>query len=160
MQIRPITPDDDAQIEQIIRDALTEFGANRPGFAWQDPELSSLSDAYRTASHAYWVVEDNGQVVGGCGIGEITPAVSDVCELQKMYLAPKARGQGAARLMMETALSFARDHYRWCYLETLATMTQAERLYRAAGFMALPRPLVTTEHGGCDRWYLLELRTD
>ncbi|MEX2321092.1 MAG: hypothetical protein WD668_07040, partial [Saccharospirillum sp.] len=41
-----IQPADNAAMAIVIRQGLKEFGANRPGFAWQDPELDDLSRAY------------------------------------------------------------------------------------------------------------------
>src|SRR4051812_13996254 len=68
MIIRALLPNDDAAIERIIRSCLIEFGANRAGLAWEDESLSHLSDYYAPEGSAYWVVEEKGTVVGGCGI--------------------------------------------------------------------------------------------
>ncbi len=157
--LRPITHADNENMERIIRTVLTEFGANRPGFAWQDPELSDLTSAYDRPGMAYWVVEVQGRLVGGCGIGQLTStSLSAVCELQKMYVSGDARGLGVGQQLIKTALAFAKSHYGWCYLETLHTMSQAERLYRSSGFIQLPAPLLQTAHNACDRWFLKELR--
>ncbi|WP_196158901.1 GNAT family N-acetyltransferase [Reinekea sp. G2M2-21] len=157
--LRPITYSDNSEMETIIRTVLTEFDANRPGFAWQDPELSNLTAAYERPDTAYWIAEVNGKVVGGCGIGQLASAsLSSVGELQKMYVTGDARGLGIGQQLISVALAFAQDHYGWCYLETLHTMTKAERLYRASGFIRLPAPLLQTEHNACDRWFLKELQ--
>jgi len=155
--LRLIEAHDNAAMAAIIRSALTEFGADRPGFAWQDPELADLSQAYAAAGQAYWVVTLGSQLVGGCGIAPLRPWVTETSELQKMYLCPSARGHGVGALLMEAALAFAGEHYRWCYLETLTNMTGAASLYRRAGFIALPQPLIQTQHAGCDSWYIKEL---
>jgi len=156
--IRPISTADNSSIEQVIRTVLIEYGANKPGLAWQDPELCNLSQAYQAANTEYWVAESNGVIVGGCGIGQLQPnPIPLVCELQKMYLLPESRGKGIGQLLLKTALAFATLHYRWCYLESLKTMVEAERLYRQAGFTELPLPLVLTAHGACDRWYIVDM---
>ena len=155
--LRLIQAQDNEPLEFIIRTVLAEYGADRPGFAWQDPELSALSKAYNAPGHAYWVVSQGSQVIGGVGIAPLKPTVVHTCELQKMYLSPIARGQGLGQLLLHTALEFAQQHYQWCYLETLTNMTDAAMLYRRAGFMALPTPIISTEHGGCDCWFLKEL---
>ena len=49
------------------------------------------------------------RLVGGVGIGELD-GEADVCELQKMYCLKEARGTGAANLLIEAALAFARIH--------------------------------------------------
>lgn len=146
---------DNAEMAKIIRSGLTEYGANRPGFAWQDPQVDALSEAYRDNNTAYWVARDrNGMLLGGCGIAPLA-GLPIVGELQKMYLLPEARGRGIGRLLLEQALIFSRKHYGWCYLETLSTMADAAKLYKAAGFIRLPQPLGNSGHGSCDHWYLL-----
>ncbi|WP_320822097.1 GNAT family N-acetyltransferase [Reinekea sp.] len=155
--LRLIEARDNAPLAALIRAALTEFGADRPGFAWQDPELSNLSEAYARPGLNYWVVMLGSVLVGGCGIAPLRPWVAETCELQKMYLCPSARGQGVGTLLIETALAFAGLQYHWCYLESLTTMTGAASFYRKAGFIALPQPLVITQHGACDSWYLKAL---
>lgn len=155
--IRLIRQTDDKRMEEIIRECLIEFGADRPGFAWQDPELSRLSSAYLHSNTAYWVAEADGCLLGGCGIAPLLPIVDGVCELQKMYVSAHQRESGVGRGLLEHALDFAAQHYRWCYLETFSTMHQAARLYRSSGFLALPKPLVDTDHNACDGWYIREL---
>lgn len=153
--IGAIEASDNAEMAKIIRSGLTEYGANRPGFAWQDPQVDALSDAYRDSNTAYWVARDqDGMLLGGCGVAPLM-GLPSVGELQKMYLLPQARGKGIGRALLEKALNFTRDHYGWCYLETLSTMADAARLYRRAGFVRLPQPLGNSGHGSCDHWYLL-----
>lgn len=146
---------DNVEMAKIIRSGLAEYGADRPGFAWTDPQVDSLSDAYEGTNTAYWVArEPNGRLLGGCGIAPLA-GLPIVGELQKMYLLPEARGRGVGRRLLEQALNFSWDHYSWCYLETLSTMADAARLYQRAGFMRLPQPLGNSGHHSCDHWYLL-----
>ena len=62
MLIRKLTKEDNKKIEEIIKECLIEFGANREGFAWADPELGYLSEAYKDPNSEYWVVEKNGEM--------------------------------------------------------------------------------------------------
>jgi len=159
MNIRPIRPEDDPFVEKIIRDCLIEFGADRPGFAWQDPELAALSHAYRSEGSAYFVAEINGAVVGGSGIAPLQ-GVEGTCELQKMYLEPSVRGikdegeLSVADHLMERCLDFAKNNYAACYLETFRTMERAIRFYQKKGFLPLEKPLGNTGHGSCDHWFV------
>ena len=43
--IRPVRPGDDAAVAAIIRTVMPEFGADGPGFAIHDPEVSAMSAA-------------------------------------------------------------------------------------------------------------------
>ncbi len=147
----------DKATSKLIKETLTEFGANKPGFAWQDPELGYLTETYSSAGSCYWIALQDGHVKGGCGIGGFKGAL-DTCELQKMYLAPRARGQGIGQALFDKALEFASGHYRWCYLETVTAMNRAQAFYRSNGFVELPKPLADSEHTGCDRWFIKDLQ--
>ena len=155
--VREIRPGDDGAVEAVIRACLAEFGANREGFAWSDPDLGRFSQVYARPGWRYWVVlSPAGEIVGGAGIGPL-PGAEGVCELQKMYCLPQARGTGAAHTLMELALDFAARHYRQCYLETFHTMAAANRFYQKYGFRRLERPCFPTVHFACDIWYLKDL---
>ena len=155
--IRPIEARDNAAVEAVIRACLIEFGGDRPGTAWYDPGLGRFSEVYQGEGRAYWVAEDeSGRVVGGTGIGEL-PGVPGVCELQKMYCLPEARGTGAAGLLIDAALAFARTRYEKCYLETFDNMKAAHRFYEKHGFRRIHEPLGSTGHFGCDVMYLKTL---
>lgn len=153
--IRPIEPKDNPHVESVIRTCLIEFGGNREGTAWCDPDLGRFSEVYEGEKCAYWVVEDEqGNVVGGSGIGPLT---EDVCELQKMYLLSHVRGTGIAQQLMGLCLEFAKKYYGKCYLETFSNMLAANRFYQKSGFEKLVAPYLQTEHFFCDVWYIKEL---
>jgi putative acetyltransferase len=156
--LRPIEPRDDAAVASIIRTVMPEFGADGPGFAIHDPEVATMSAAYSRPRHAYFVVERNGRVIGGAGIAPLEGGDPGVCELRKMYFLPDARGLGAGERMLRHCLAFAREAgFKLCYLETLAGMKQAQKLYRRLGFEPLCAPMGKTGHFGCDNWYALDL---
>ena len=92
----------------------------------------------------------------GCGIGALDS--EGLCELQKMYLVPSARGTGLAQRLMDKALSFAAEHYDRCFLETLDNMTAARRFYERNGFIRIYEPPVRTEHYACGVKYILSLK--
>lgn len=156
--IRPIEPRDDTQVAAIIRTVMPEFGATGSGFAINDPEVDWMSRAYSAARSAYFVVEHEGQVVGGGGVAPLTGGDGDTCELRKMYFLPQARGMGAGAAMMTRCLDAARPlGFTQCYLETLRGMDAAMRLYERTGFRRIDAPLGATGHGGCNAFYLLPL---
>lgn len=157
MNIRPIQYRDNGSIEQIIRNCLIEFGGNRAGLAWEDDSLSNLYHYYNNdKDRAYWVVEEEGVVLGGCGIAPFSKE-DNICELQKMYLSQSIRGTGIASELLHTALEFAKLHYKKCYLETLQNMFAANRFYTKYGFELLKEPLAGSEHFACDAWYIKDL---
>jgi putative acetyltransferase len=158
MQIRPIEPRDDAGMASIIRTVMPEFGATGCGFAINDPEVDWMSRAYAQPRCAYFVVEDEGVVLGGGGIAPLEGGDAATCELRKMYFLPAARGRGAGAAMMERCLEAARElGFRQCYLETLSGMDAAMKLYERSGFRRRDAPMGDTGHGGCNTFYLRAL---
>ena len=156
--IRPIKGTDDARMAQIIRTVMPEFGAVGDGFAINDPEVDWMARAYSEPRSSYFVVEVDGQVLGGGGVAPLVNGDEDLCELRKMYFLPQLRGMGAGAALMAKCLEAARGHgFRRCYLETLCGMDAAKRLYERSGFRRLPGPMGATGHGGCDSFYLLDL---
>ena len=156
--IREIRPEDNRAVEQVIRACLREFGGDREGTAWCDPDLRRFSELYNQPGHKYWVAVDGaGSVAGGAGIGPLE-GVEGVCELQKMYCLPSARGTGAAHRLMELCLNYAGTLYHTCYLETFGNMTTAQKFYAKHGFVRLDAPMGGTGHWSCDVWYARALR--
>jgi putative acetyltransferase len=159
MQIRNVEKRDDKSVAQLIRSVLTEYGANRPGFAWQDPELDHMTQAYARDDRCYKVLEDEGKIVGAGGFGPfVCPEYEACCELQKMYLFPEARGKGWGRALIEQLQEEARRYgYQYMYLESLSSMREALSLYQKQGFKALSKPLGDSGHNACDEWLILSL---
>lgn len=156
MIIREIQEKDNKEVEQLIRTCLIEFGANKPGCAWEDKNLGKFYEVYQNEKSKYWVVEDNGKVVAGCGIGPLN-GTEGVCELQKMYSFKEVRGTGIAYELLKISLEFAKKYYKKCYLETFANMVGAIKFYEKHGFTKLEKPVVETEHYACDMWYIKTL---
>lgn len=156
--IRPIEARDDAAVAAIIRRVMPEFGADGPGFAIHDTEVDTMAEAYGGPRRAYFVVERNGEVIGGGGIAPLEGGDADVCELRKMYFLPEARGIGAGSAMMLRCLDAARAHgFKRCYLETLTGMDAAQTLYARHGFRKIGTPMGGTGHFSCDRFFILDL---
>ena len=153
-RIRAIEPRDDAAMAAVIRTVMTEYGAIGAGFSINDPEVDFLSRAYAAPRSAFFVIEIGDDVVGGAGIAPLAGGAADTCELRKMYFLPTARGRGLGSALLTHCLQAARSAgFARCYLETLARMTEAARLYERHGFERVERPLGATGHFTCDRWY-------
>jgi len=156
--IRPIQPADNQPLAVIIRNALAEFGANKPGTVYFDPSTDALYELFATPGSKYYVALLNDQLLGGVGIFPSAGLPAATCELVKMYLSPQARGQGTGKLLIEKALAFAREAgYKQVYIETMPELKKAMSVYERFGFKYLDGPLGNTGHFGCDIWMLLEL---
>lgn len=156
--IREIQKRDNPAIAAIVRTVLMEMGAPKVGTAYADPHLDFLFETYSEPKSMYFVIENNEKIIGGAGIGPLENEENSICELQKMYFLPEARGMGLGTQMMERCLKAAKDFgYKKCYLETLPTMLAAQKLYQKAGFEYLCEPLGATGHTSCPLWMLKEL---
>jgi putative acetyltransferase len=156
--VRLVKPADNAALAALVRSVLSTFGMTGEGCAAADPEVDAMYETYSRPRSAYFVVEQQGKVVGGSGIAPLKGAGADTCELQKTYLFPEVRGQGLGRLLVQECLRAAKDHkFSRCYLETFRTMQDAQALYRKCGFTPLPGPLGNTGHYQCTHWYIKEL---
>ena len=156
--IREITIADNKQIAVVIRAVLIEFGVPKVGTAYADKTLDSMTEAYDKPTSAYFVVENNGEIIGGAGIAQLDNFEGNVCELQKMYFLPEARGLGLGRQMMDKCLEKAKSvGFEQCYLETLPYMEDARKLYAKVGFRSLDSRMGDTGHYSCNLWMLKDL---
>ena len=157
-KIREIQPKDNPKIAQAVRDILIEFGVPKVGTAYADKILDTLYEAYQFEKTVYYVIEKNGEIYGGAGIKQLDNFEGNVCELQKMYFLPEARGCGLGSKMMEICLSKAKEYgFEQCYLEILPYMENARKLYRKVGFKDLDAPMGDTGHYSCNLWMLKDL---
>lgn len=149
---------DNKTMEQIIKRSLETLDLNIPGTAYFDPQLGNLAQFYKQQLYAkYWVVvNEQNEVAGGVGIAPFE-LKTGICELQKLYLSPEAQGMGLSSELMKVALKFAKEHYRYCYLETLEKLQVANLLYIKFDFQQLERPLDGSAHNAMDAWYIKEL---
>lgn len=156
--IREITLDDNTQIAQVIRDVLIEFGVPKVGTAYADVSLDKMTETYSDEKSVYFVIDNNGKIIGGAGIAQLDNFEGNVCELQKMYFLPEARGIGLGKRMMDRCLDSAKTFgFEKCYLETMPYMNDAKKLYAKVGFDSLDKPMGNTGHYSCNVWMIKEL---
>jgi putative acetyltransferase len=161
--LRPIQEKDNAAIAALIRYVFIELGVPKVGSAYADPMLDHLYEHYQAQGSAYFVLEQNGGIVGGAGIGSllgITESATEgvTCELQKMYLSQRVRGLGQGERLIQHCLSIAQGlGYQQCYLETMPSMVSAQKLYEKMGFQHLDHAMGNTGHHSCPVWMLKKL---
>ena len=156
--VRLIEKRDNAAIAEIIRLVMTEFKAVGCGYSINDSEVEDMYTAYMPERYAFYVVELNGRVLGCGGFGPLTGAEQDICELRKMYFKSELRGFGVGTKLLNLCLDeAAKAGFRYCYLETMDGMKQAQSLYGKYGFKYLDKPMGNTGHSSCGTWMAREL---
>ncbi len=156
--IREIEQKDNQEIGLLVQQVLMEMGAPKIGTAYSDPYLFSLFETYSVPKTVYFVIEKDGKIIGGAGIGTLE---NEVCELQKMYFLPESRGLGLGTKLMEMCLAKATEFgYKQCYLETMPYMEAAQKLYKKVGFENISAPMGNTGHTSCPVWMLKQLTID
>jgi putative acetyltransferase len=88
-----------------------------------------MFEEYNKPKSVYYVVENNGKVVGSAG-RPLENEAATICEL-KMYFLPETRGLGIGSQVMAVCLQSAKDFgFENCYLETMPFMHDAQKLYK------------------------------
>lgn len=151
MKIREILPGDNVYIMDIIQASIMEHGAPKIGTAYSDAATQSMYAHYQNPRAVYYIVEDtDGTIIGGAGVAQLDNYDGNVCELQKMYFIPTARGKGYGKQLILKCLQTATDYkFESMYLETMGNMLDAQALYKHVGFELLDGPLGNTGHFSC-----------
>jgi len=149
-KIREIKAEDNQQVKKLIQDVLVEMGVPKVGTAYEDKALEDMTAEYAGDKAVYYVVEENDKIIGGAGVAALRGTTDPICELQKMYFLPEARGRGIGMEMIQTCMDYGRQQsFVQCYIETLPYMENARKLYQKSGFTSIDKPLGDTGHYNC-----------
>jgi putative acetyltransferase len=158
IRIIEIKKEDNAQIAAVIREVFISDDYPKSGTAFADKQLDFMFESYDKPRAIYFVVDDNGKIIGGAGVDQLENSMENICELQKMYFLKEARGKGIGLQMIEKCLEKAIEFgYEKCYLETLPEMITAQSLYKKVGFEYLCEPIGNTGHTTCPIWMIKKL---
>jgi putative acetyltransferase len=159
IQIRPIEQKDNIDLAKVIRGALEEFGANKPGTVYFDPTTDALFELFNnTPGSFYFIALKDHQLVGGAGIFPTENLPEGTCELVKLYLHKDARGTGLGKELLNTAMQWAKENgYTQVYLESMPELSKAVTIYENVGFQRINQPLGNSGHCGCDIWMVKTL---
>jgi len=155
---RNIERKDNKEIAELIRSVFREFGVDRPGTVYFDPTTDDLYTLFQTPGSIYWVAEDNGKIIGGCGIYPTQNLPEGCAEVVKLYLDASYRKQGIGRQLLEMSIDSAKMMgYKQLYLESLPELGKAISLYRKEGFRFIDHKMGDEGHFGCTIWMLKDL---
>ena len=97
-----------------------------------DEELAALPGCYGRPRGRLWLAMIGGEAAGCVGL---RPFEGDGCEMKRLYVRPTHRKKGVGQKLAAKTVEVAKElGYRKMYLDTLASMDDATRLYRALGF--------------------------
>ncbi|TXD46503.1 GNAT family N-acetyltransferase [Polaribacter sp. IC073] len=156
--IREIKPTDNLELSKVIRGVILEMGAPKTGTAYEDKATDFMFETYQKEKVAYFVLEHNAKIIGGAGVAKLDNCETNICELQKMYFLPIARGKGLGTSLISKCLEKAKEFgFEGCYLETMPYMEAARKLYKKNGFLNLDKPMGNTGHYSCNVWMLKKI---
>lgn len=97
-----------------------------------DEELRNLPGDYALPGGVIVLARVEGAPAGCVALRKLE---GDVCEMKRLYVKPEYRGRGIGRALAEAVIGDARTlGYASMKLDTLASMTEANGLYRSLGF--------------------------
>lgn len=145
--IRPIELKDQETLARLIRSVFEEYGAPLVNTVYDDPRTWHICDSLEGVQAGYWVIEENGEVLGGCGYYPTEGLPEGYAELVKFYLSPKTRGKGYGSRIFSLVIDEARKAgYTHLYIESFPEFADAVRMYARHGFTELPRRLGNSGH--------------
>ena len=116
----------------LIGGVFAEYGLTFEP-AGYDADLTRIPGSYFRAGGAFWVLEDDGHVVGTVGVA---PLSGSEVEIKRVYLHPGLRGHGWGRALVEHALNWAaaqgHTHVR---LWSDVKFTRSHVMYERLGFV-------------------------
>ncbi len=120
---------------EVTADLFREYASSLPvdleyqGFS---AELRSLPGVYQAPTGALFIARVDGIAAGCVAVRQLSERV---CEMKRLYVRPAYRGGGLGPLLVAEAITAARAlGYAEIWLDTLASMTAAHRLYLSLGF--------------------------
>ncbi len=120
----------------LARTLFEEYAASlEVDLCFQDfaTELAELPGAYAAPSGILLLAHEGQQYLGCVALRPLEPPA--LAELKRLYVRPPGRGRGVGLRLTEAALAHAPTAgYRQVRLDTLATMGEAQALYRKLGF--------------------------
>jgi carbonic anhydrase len=133
--VEPAGALDLARVKELFTEYVTWLNEDL-AFQGFGQELAELPGGYARPDGRLFLAMADGQAAGCIALRRFDATSGEV---KRMWVRPAFRGQGTARALLALILEEARlVPYRRLVLDTLARMTDAIALYRAAGFRDIP----------------------
>ena len=151
-RLRPANNRDCEKVTELVYSILKEYNL-KPDPAVTDADIKDIKQSYFKGGGTFYVLEEkDGSIIGAYGL---YPIDRQTCELRKMYLHSSYRGKGLGKLLLEEALSKARQiGFKRITLETASVLKEAISLYKSYGFIEYQPEHLSSR---CDQAFILEL---
>ncbi|MCX5680200.1 MAG: GNAT family N-acetyltransferase [Candidatus Omnitrophica bacterium] len=129
--LRQFRSQDSQGVKDLILTILTrEYPFDRS--AYSDSDLDKIAETYSGHKDSFFVVEENGNIVGTVGIKEDS---AEDALLRRLFVDPKHRKLGYGSELLEMAIKFARERgYERIFFRCTDRMAAAMKLCRSKGF--------------------------
>lgn len=102
-----------------------------------EDELKHLEKKYGKPSGRLYLLYVNDELAGCVGLRKLD---KEKCELKRLYVRPRFRGEKLGEMLLERIMGDARRiGYKYMYLDTLPFLTTAIKMYRRYGFEEIAR---------------------
>lgn len=159
MTIRRINKSDDKRIAEIIRGIFDEFDMPKVHTVYDDPDTDRQYEVFRDEPKSVlWVAEEDGVVLGSCGVFPTDGLPDGWCEIVKFYMDKRARGRGIGSRLFVKSLESAKElGYSTAYLETFPQFGEAVGMYEHYGFHSIDHQVGNSGHTATSIWMTKEL---
>jgi GNAT superfamily N-acetyltransferase len=139
--LRPFSEKDQEGVKGLILTILAkEYPFDKS--AYSDSDLEKIGQTYGGSRNMFFVVEDNGAIVGTVGIKE---DAKDEALLRRFFVDSVYRGKGYGTQLLSEAVDFCKNKgYKKIYFRCTDRMAEAMKLCTKRGF----REVETLEVGG------------
>ncbi len=129
MSILPFSPEYAAQVKEFVLSVLSEEGFDYDPL--KDYDLDDIKCNYLSEG-AFFLYLRDGTVAGTSAVKHID---REVCEIKRLYVDKKFRGQGIGFALFFKALDFASENYSLVKLKTDKSLKKAISIYLQCGFV-------------------------
>lgn len=129
--IRTFKKEDAAGVKDLILNILSkEYPFDRS--AYSDSDLEKIGETYGGKRDSFFVIEENGDIVGTAGIKEDGPSEA---LLRRLFVDLKHRKKGYGTNLIDMAIAFCREKgYKKIYFRCTDRMAAAMQLCLKKGF--------------------------
>lgn len=161
MIIRRIEKEDYQRIASLIRAPFDEYNMEKRHTVYDDDATNHQYEVFEACPlSVLWVAEEQGTVIGSCGVYPTAGLPTGWCEIVKFYVDQNERGKGTGGILFEKALQSAVVlGYHTAYLETFPEFAGAVKMYERLGFRRIDHQVGASGHTATSIWMTKALRT-